>query len=72
MLITKTSPRTGTENTMELDVTPDQLNAWQNGALIQSVMPHLSIPEREFLISGYTEEDWEIMFGHIKEEEEDL
>ena len=48
MLITKTSPRTGTENTMELDVTPDQLNAWQNGALIQSVMPHLGIPEREY------------------------
>ena len=72
MLITKTSPRTGTENTMELDVTPDQLNAWQTGALIQSVMPHLSLEEREFLISGYTPEDWEEMFGHIEEEEDEL
>ncbi len=72
MLISKTSPRTGQDNTMDLDITLEQLDKWQRGALIQDVMPHLSIPEREFLISGYTEEDWNIMFGSLEDEEDEL
>lgn len=68
MNITKTSPRTGIENTMDLDVTMEQLEKRQRGALIQDVMPHLNLEEREFLISGYTPEDWRIMFGDLEDE----
>ena len=63
MQITKTSPVSGKENTLELNITQEQYNRWQAGEHIQNVMPHLSPDEREFLISGCTAEDWEKLFG---------
>ena len=51
MIITMTSLFTGKKNQMDLDVTPDQLDRWQEGELIQKIFPHLSIDEREFLIT---------------------
>lgn len=64
MLITKTSPLTGKENTMDLPITQEQLDYWKSSRkVIQEVFPNLSAVEREFLISGYTEEDWQMMFG---------
>ena len=58
MQITRISPLTGKKNTREIDVTVTQLKQWKAGGLIQSVMPHLSDDDREFLISGSTPEDW--------------
>jgi hypothetical protein len=69
MKITKTSTLTGNTNTMDLDITDEQISKWENGMLIQLAMPHLSIGEREFLISGTTPEDWDRLFP---EEEEEL
>lgn len=63
MKIVRVSSFTGKENVMILDVTPEQINAWQNGELIQNAMPHLSPEEREFLITGSTPEEWEAIFG---------
>lgn len=63
MLITKTSVITGKVNTMDLDVTPQELLAWEYGALIQNVMPHLTASEREFLISGVTDAEWAEFMG---------
>jgi hypothetical protein len=62
MLVTKISPISG-ENTMDLDITEEMIADWRGGALIQDVMPHLTNEEREFLITGYTPEDWESIFG---------
>ena len=61
--ITKQDPFTGKYNTMKLAVTPDQLDAWRHGMLIQDAMPQLSPSEREFLISGITPERWNTIFG---------
>lgn len=64
MLITKQSPVTGELNSMDLPVTQEQLTDWKvNRKLVQDVFPHLTAVEREFLISGYTAEDWEFIFG---------
>lgn len=63
MRIEKRSIYSGKVNTMDLPITDEQLARWQNGELIQNVMPKLSAAEREFLISGCTPEDWEAMFG---------
>lgn len=64
MLITKTSPLTGFDNTMNLPITQEQLDDWKSSRkVIQEVFPNLSAVEREFLISGYTSDDWEMMFG---------
>ena len=43
----------------EIDVTPEQIAAWQNGMLIQNAMPHLSASDREFLKTGLSDSDWE-------------
>ena len=63
MIITRTSHLTGNTNVMELPITQSQLDAWVDGELIQNVMPHLSVDEREFIISGVTPAEWNSMFG---------
>jgi hypothetical protein len=63
MLIEKVSNFTGKVNTMNLDVTPAQIEAWIGGELIQNAMPNLSVEEREFLITGTTPEEWKAIFG---------
>lgn len=63
MKITKISPLTLKQNSMEIDVTQDQLELWRAGALIQDVMPNLNPVEREFIMTGYTAEDWQYMVG---------
>jgi hypothetical protein len=63
MLVQRRSILTGLVRTRELDITEEQLEAWQSGALIQDVMPHLSDSDREFLINGVTEEEWTATFG---------
>lgn len=66
MRVTKLSPFTETENTREIDITPEQLSRvdkrFETGEYIQHIVPHLSGDDREFLLSGYTPEDWATMF----------
>lgn len=60
MQITRTSMTTGITRTRELDVTNDQLDAYYNkGKLIQDAFPHLSPSDREFIMTGMSDEDWE-------------
>lgn len=63
MLVTKTSTFTQKEHTLEIPVTPEQIAAWEGGELIQHAMPNLTGPEREFLITGTTQEEWDNVFG---------
>ena len=58
MFITKRSMLTGHEHTMDLNVTIQQIKDWEEGTLIQDAMPNLNSIEREFLISGVTEAEW--------------
>ena len=70
MKIGRRSPRTGQFNTLDLPVTKEQLYLWQNKkVLIQDAMPQLTPDQREFLMTGYTAEDWAILFP--PEEDED-
>ena len=62
MLFTRTSPLTGLTLTLDVDVTDEQIKLWEQGALIQNVMPHLTADEREFIISGCTPEDFNILY----------
>ena len=59
MIITKISPLTGMLNTMDIDVTPLQIEQWERGMLIQEAMPLLTRDEREFIMTGLTSTDWE-------------
>lgn len=66
MKITRISPLTGKENSLDINITDEQLRRWQEGELIQHAMPNISTDEREFLISGYTSEDWDSLWGRAK------
>ena len=68
MLITRKSSYSGIERTLDLNVNQEQIDAWQNGALIQNVMPQLSPDEREFLITGITNSEWQEAFSNIDDE----
>lgn len=63
MLITRPSQLTGINRTMDLNVTEDQINKWKEGACIQDAMPQLTNDEREFIMTGITQEEWDKAFG---------
>lgn len=69
MQITRKSQLTGKTRTREIDVTPEQLEAWKAGALIQNAMPHLSDDDREFLMTGTTAEEWDSIFDDDPEDD---
>jgi hypothetical protein len=62
MKITKTSNLSGVTRTLDLPITQEQLDRIEAGDLIQRVLPHLTANEREFLITGSTQEEWDAMF----------
>lgn len=70
MKITRKSPYSGAVRVMDIDVTQEQLERWHDGELIQNVMPHLTVNEREFIISGMTEDEWNAAFGEYPEDDE--
>lgn len=62
MLITRTSKVSGIERTIDLPITQDQLENWYNGMLVQDAFPNLTNSQREFILSGITDEEWNVMF----------
>ena len=70
MLLTKVSPLSGKENTIELDITEEQLADYQEGGeCIQDAFPNLNLDEREFIMTGITAAEWESLFGEAPAEE---
>lgn len=69
MKVTKQSALSGKVNTREIAVTAEQLAeiGSPSGRVIQSIVPHLSPEDREFLLTGITPDEWDATFG----EEED-
>jgi hypothetical protein len=59
MKISKRSPFSGEVNEREIDVTPEQIKTWHDGAMIQDAMPDMNPDDREFLMTGITPEEWE-------------
>ncbi len=67
MLITKTSMISGITRTLDIPVTQEQIAIWSAGAFIQDVMPQLSDAEREFVMTGITQEEWVAFCNEIDE-----
>jgi len=63
MLVYNTSQATGKSNSMEIEVTNEQLQRWIGGELIQNAMPNLTADEREFIMTGITPEEWDEAFA---------
>lgn len=68
MIITRRSSFSGEIHEMDLPVTEDELNRWENGEdLIQNIFPFLSDNEREFIMTGITQEEWDDAFAEEEE-----
>jgi hypothetical protein len=63
MLICNKSQISGNVNTMDLNVTLEQIKAWKGGALAQDAFPQLDADGREFLMTGITPAEWNEMFA---------
>ena len=64
MKITRTSPFTGKTRTLDLPVTFEQMGKYQNGeGYLQDIFAHLSPGEREFILTGVTDEEWSEHIG---------
>lgn len=67
MQVTKVSQLTGKTHTMDLNVTAEQLerfeNRRENGEYTQTIFSHLTPAEREFIMTGITPTEWENMFN---------
>ena len=68
MKITRTSQATGITREMELNITDEQIMKYEAGALIQDAFPNLTPSEREFLMTGITEDEWNDIFGGFDED----
>lgn len=69
MKITMRSMMSGKDNTLDIDCTPEQIELWRSGVLIQVAMPNVPAEQREFLISGVTPHEWQHFFGDIMEDD---
>ena len=70
MKITRISPFSGNTNVMDINVTQEQLTAWESGVNIQVAMPQLDADEREFIKTGVTPTEWNELFGEEEDEED--
>lgn len=72
MLITRRSPYTGRDSTMDLPVTQAQLDEMAlpgpERRCVQDIFPDLTQGEREFIKTGYTEADWAEMSAMWEEQ----
>lgn len=62
------SPISGDMNSLTLLATADQWAAYDRGELIQRALPHLSDGEREFIMTGITDEEWDKAFPDEEDE----
>lgn len=67
MKITRKNLATGKNNTLDLDITADQLQDWQMGIHAQHAFPNLTPDEREFIISGIMPGEFDKIFDKKKE-----
>jgi hypothetical protein len=65
MLVTRVSQLTKKENTLEVPITLQELERFENRGreLAQNVLPNLDRTLREFLMTGITPTEWTEQFG---------
>jgi hypothetical protein len=65
---TRKSAISGTVRTLTFIATMDQWAALDRGELIQRALAHLSMEQREFIMTGITQEEWDAAFPEDDEE----
>lgn len=62
MIIVRTSPISGNTNYKDIDITDEEYLRYINGEHIQRAFPNLSAGDREYILSGITNEEWNMLF----------
>lgn len=60
--VTRTSVYSGVSRTRELPITQEQMDMYRSGVHAQYAFSDLSPADREFIISGMTQEEWDGAF----------
>lgn len=72
MRITRKSIISGIERTRDIPVNPEDFLAWEAGhGNIQETMPYLNDGDREFILSGITDAEWDEAFSSNEEYDDD-
>lgn len=69
MEITRISEFSGLSHTLDLDITAEQMKKFKDGMPVQKAFPHLDADQREFILTGITPEEWEVMMNDKEIEE---
>lgn len=68
MKIVRICPFTQAVKHQELDITLEQIAKYNSGTLLQDAFPNLTASEREFYLTGITDDEWDKL--EISEDEE--
>jgi hypothetical protein len=72
MIIKRKSIISGKLRMRDIPVNPDDMIAWEAGlGNIQDLMPYLNDNDREFILSGITQGEWDTLFVKEQESEDD-
>jgi hypothetical protein len=61
--VTRVSPASGRINKMLLPFTQQQFDAHVNGLNVDAAMPQLTLDEAEFILTGITSEEWNLVYA---------
>ncbi len=71
MYISRTSAISGITRTRYIPVNPDDYLSWKAGlGSVQEIMPYLNDNDREFILSGITEDEWDAAFSEAYEDQD--
>jgi hypothetical protein len=69
MIIKRKSIISGKVRMRDIPVNPDDMAAWEAGlGSIQDLMPYLNDSDREFILSGITDKEWDEAFAEDNSE----
>ena len=60
---------TDTVRTLDINITRHQMEQWKSGIHIQNAMPNISAADREFIMTGITQEEWDAEIKDLIQEE---
>ena len=70
MWIKRKSVISGIVRDRNIPVNPEHYAAWQAGfGNIQDMMPYLNETDREFILSGITQDEWDEAFLEVEDDE---
>lgn len=68
MEVTRTSRLSGITRTIDLPITEEQLLDFSRGALVQDAFYNLTPSQREFFMTGITEDEWNKLTENTEED----